>query len=158
MPRWIAMGAGFSERIVTPQTGPAFEQNVWVVGDGPQWGDSALNRLVDELLAANYRFWTENPDVGLTFGHAQAATWEAILERAVADGDLSRAGVTAASKKVGVVDVDGVGSTMDYSQPVRLASAGASIFAVDNSYRNAIRMIAPRYSTPAAASFRFTAR
>ena len=156
--RWIASAAGFSDRIVTPQTGPAFEQTVWVVGDGPQWGDPTLKILVDELLASDNRYWTENPDVGLVFGHAQGATWEAVLERAVADRDLSRAGLLAASRKVATVNIDGVGSTIDYSQPVRLSSPRATIFAVDNSYRNSIRMLSFGYSSAVAARYKFSAR
>lgn len=156
--RWIASAAGFSDRIVTPQTGPAFEQTVWVVGDGPQWGDPTLKVLVDELLASDNRYWTENPDVGLVFGHAQGATWEAVLERAVADRDLSRAGLLAASRKVATVNIDGVGSTIDYSQPARLSSPRATIFAVDNSYRNSIRMLSFGYSSAVAARYKFSAR
>ena len=156
--RWIASAAGFSDRIVTPQTGPAFEQTVWVVGDGPQWGDPTLKVLVDELLASDNRYWTENPDVGLVFGHAQGATWEAVLERAVADRDLSRAGLLAASRKVTTVNIDGVGSTIDYSQPIRLSSPRATIFAVDNSYRNSIRMLSFGYSSAVATRYKFSAR
>ena len=156
--RWIAPAAAFSDRIVTPQTGPAFEQTVWVAGDGPQWGDPALKVMVEELLASDNRYWTENPDIGLVFGHAQAATWQAILEQAVAAHDLSRTGLLAASRRVTVANIDGVGSTIDYSQTSRLSSPKATIFAVDNSYRNSIRMLVSGYGSAIAARYRFTAR
>ena len=155
--RWIIMGASFSDRIVTPQTGPLFEQGAWVVGDGTQWGDESvpgMTQMKAELLASDNRFWTENPDVGLSFGWAQARTIEQVLELAAARGDLSRAGILAASRATGPVALGGIGSTIDYSQPVRLANAKTTIFNVDNSYRNAIRVLAREYGSPAAAAYR----
>ena len=155
--RWIIMGASFSDRIVTPQTGPLFEQGAWVVGDGTQWGDESvpgMTQMKAELLASDNRFWTENPDVGLSFGWAQARTIEQVLETAAARGDLSRAGILAASRATGPVALGGIGSTIDYSQPVRLANARTTIFNVDNSYRNAIKVLAREYSSPAAVAYR----
>ncbi len=155
--RWIIMGASFSDRIVTPQTGPLFEQGAWVVGDGTQWGDESVNGMVQmkaELLASDNRYWTENPDVGLSYGWAQARTIEQLLEAAVRRNDLSRAGLLAASQTMGPVDLGGIGSPIDYSQSVRLANARTTIFNVDNSYRNAIRVLARDYSSSAAAAYR----
>ncbi len=155
--RWIIMGASFSDRIVTPQTGLLFEQGAWVVGDGTQWGDETvpgMTQMKAELLASDNRFWTENPDVGLSFGWAQALTVEQVLETAAARGDLSRGGILAASRTMGPVVLGGIGSTIDYSQQVRLANAKTTIFNVDNSYRNAIKVLAREYGSPAAATYR----
>ena len=155
--RWIIMGASFSDRIVTPQTGPLFEQGAWVVGDGTQWGDESVAGMVQmraDLLASDNRYWTENPDVGLSYGWAQARTIEQLLETAVRRNDLSRVGMLAASQAMGPVDLGGIGSPIDYSQPVRLANARTTIFNVDNSYRNAIRVLARDFSSPAAAAYR----
>ena len=107
-----------------------------------------------ELLASDNRYWTENPDVGLSYGWAQARTLEQVLEGAVARNDLSRAGVLAASQSAGTVDLGGLGSPIDYSQAVRLANARTTIFNVDNSYRNAIRVLARDYSSRAAQAYR----
>ena len=156
-PRWIIMGASFSEKIIVPATGPLFEQGAWVVGDGTQWGDAAapgMAQIRNELIDSNNRFWTENPDVGLTYGWMQARVLEAALERAVALGDLSHAGVLAASQQIGVIDTLGLGSPIDYSQPVRLANARTTIFAVDGSYRNAVRVLAKDYSSAAAQAYK----
>ena len=155
--RWIIMGAAFSDRIVTPQTGPLFEQGAWVVGDGTQWGDENVPGMVQmkaELIASDNRYWTENPDVGLSYGWAQARTVERVLEAAVARNDLSRGGVLSASQSVGTVDIGGIGSPTNYSQAVRLANARTTIFNVDNSYRNAIKVLARDYSSPAAQNYR----
>lgn len=156
-PRWIIMGASFSDRIVVPQTGPLFEQGAWVVGDGTQWGDPAvpgMAQLTAELIGSNHRYWTENPDVGLTYGWAQAKVFEAVLERAVARGDLSHAGLVAASREIGVVETAGLVSPVDYSTAIRLADARTTVFNVDGSYRNAMRVLAPAYTSPAAKAYR----
>ena len=151
------MGAAFSDRIVTPQTGPLFEQGAWVVGDGTQWGDENVPGMVQmkaELIASDNRYWTENPDVGLSYGWAQARTMERVLEAAVARNDLSRGGVLSASQSVGTVDIGGIGSPTNYSQALRLANARTTIFNVDNSYRNAIKVLARDYGSPAAQNYR----
>ena len=156
-PRWIIMGASFSDRIISPQTGPLFEQGAWVVADGTAWGDPTvpgMGQLTNELIASNNRYWTENPDVGLTYGWLQANVFEAVLERAVARGDLSHAGLLAASREIGVVDPAGLASPVDYSSQVRLADARTTIFNVDGSYRNAIRVLMPTYSSAAAKAYR----
>ena len=156
-PRWIIMGASFSDKIVIPQTSPIFEASAWVVGDGTQWGDPnvpGMTKMISELIASDNRFWTENPDVGLTYGYTQAIIWEAVLEKAASRSDFSKAGLLSASTQIGTVDTFGLGSPVDYSQPSRLANARTTIFAVDGSYRNAIKVLAPSYASPAAQAYK----
>jgi ABC-type branched-subunit amino acid transport system substrate-binding protein len=156
-PRWIIMGASFSDKIVIPQTSPIFETSAWVVGDGTQWGDSnvpGMTKMISELIASDNRYWTENPDVGLTYGYTQGIIWEAVLEKAATRGDFSKAGLLSASTQIGTVDTFGLGSPVDYSQPSRLANARTTIFAVDGSYRNAIKVLAPSYASPAAQAYK----
>jgi ABC-type branched-subunit amino acid transport system substrate-binding protein len=156
-PRWIIIGASFSDRIVVPQTGPLFEQGAWVVADGTQWGDPAvpgMAQLASELIASNNRYWTENPDTGLTYGWLQAKVFESVLERAVVRGDLTHAGLVAASREIGVVDSAGLASNIDYSSPLRLANARTTIFNVDGSYRNAVKVLSLAYTSPAAQAYR----
>ncbi len=156
-PRWIIMGASFSDKIVVPQTSPIFEASAWVVGDGTQWGDPSvpgMAKMISELIASDNRFWTENPDIGLTYGYTQAIIWEAVLEKAAARGDFSKAGLLAASTQIGTVDAFGLGSPVDYSQPSRLANARTTIFAIDGSYRNALKVLVPYYVSPAAQTYR----
>jgi ABC-type branched-subunit amino acid transport system substrate-binding protein len=156
-PRWLAMGAGFSDRLITSQTSPIFEPTVWVLGDGTQWGDAStagMGKLSTDLLGANHKFWTENPDVGLSFGYVQMRTWEDVLERAVRNNDLSRNGLLTATSQVAPIDMEGLGASIDYQRLPRTVEASATIFAVDGSYRNSIRVIAPRYRSNAAAAYR----
>jgi hypothetical protein len=110
--------------------------------------------MISELIASDNRFWTENPDVGLTYGYTQAIIWEAVLEKAASRVDFSKAGLLSASTQIGTVDTFGLGSPVDYSQPSRLANARTTIFAVDGSYRNAIKVLATSYASPAAQAFK----
>ncbi len=156
-PRWIIMGASFSEKIIVPVTGPLFEQGAWVVGDGTQWGDATVNGMAavrNELIAADHRFWTENPDVGLTYGYVQGRVIEAVLEKAVSLGDLSHPGLLTASRQLGTVDTLGLTSPIDYSQALRLANARTTIFAVDGSYQNAIKVLSRDYTSPTAQAYK----
>jgi ABC-type branched-subunit amino acid transport system substrate-binding protein len=152
--KWVILGAGFSDRIITQQTSKTFEQSCVVIGDGPMWGEKETAPLAADLIASDNRYWTENPDVGLTFGYTQARVWEAMLEAAVASGDLSRAGLLSASRSVGAIDTGGLGSPIDYRQPQRLSAPRATVYAVDGSYKNSIRTLVLAYSAPVATRFR----
>ena len=155
-PRWIIMGASFSDKIVVPQTGLLFEQGAWVVGDGTQWGDPSVSGMAtvrNDLISADHRFWTQNPDVGLTYGYVQGRVIEALLEKAVAQGDLTRAGILAASRQLGPVDTLGLTSPIDYSGPTRLANARTTIFSIDGSYPNAIKVLARDYLSPTGQAY-----
>jgi ABC-type branched-subunit amino acid transport system substrate-binding protein len=156
-PRWLIMGTSFSDKAINAQTSPIFEQSAWILGDGGAWGDPTIPgmaTLKNELIASNNRFWTENPDTGLTYGFVQALVWEKVLERAAAKADFSRASILAATKEIGVVDTLGLTSAIDYSQSVRLSNAKTTIFSVDASYRQAIKVLVAGYSSAAAQAYR----
>ena len=59
----------------------------------------------------------QRPDIYFAAGYAQAKAVTALLEAAVAGGDLSRAGIVAAQRRLGTVDLEGLFGNYGYGAP-----------------------------------------
>ncbi len=80
--------------------------NVFLVGSWPSFegGEPGMKLLRDNLARYDSRLPQEVVDPWFLFGYTQAATFHLILEQALADGDLTRAGVRASRNRIGEVD------------------------------------------------------
>jgi ABC-type branched-subunit amino acid transport system substrate-binding protein len=159
-PRWIWMSAAWNDAVLTPATGPLLENLSWIVGEGPNYDPvprqdtPALFKLVTELRANDGAAYVEQANIGTIFGYCQALIWEALLERAVANNDLSCAGISTAAKQIGTVDLNGLLAPADFSATTRSAKAVNTIFKADASYLLGLREVARDYSSPAARDYR----
>jgi ABC-type branched-subunit amino acid transport system substrate-binding protein len=154
-PQWIHMSPTFSDKQVTPATSALYEKYVWMSGDGGEWGDTSnpgMKELIDILKNNGFANYVANPDVGNIWGYAQAKVVEAVLEKAVSNGDLSREGILAAANQVGAVDLGGVGASVDLVK--RAPAPKNSIFKADGSKQLAITLLAKDYGSPIAADYR----
>ena len=61
----------------------------------------------------------QRPDQYFAFGYAQAWAMDQILERAVKNGDLSKAGITKASKQVGTLKFEGLVGDYKYGKSAK---------------------------------------
>jgi ABC-type branched-subunit amino acid transport system substrate-binding protein len=156
-PRWVWMAPTWTDQVLTSATSKLLEDTSWVVGEGPSYRRDpspetpGLYQLSLEAKASGNAWLFEQANVGALFGYCQAVAWERVLERAVANGDLSRVGIAKALREVGVVEFGGVVSAMDYSQPARLSSGSSSIFTVDASWLLGLRQVSVLSSKSAAA-------
>ena len=154
-PQWILMSPTFSDKQVTPATSALYEKYVWMSGDGGEWGDPGIpgmKELTAELKGNGYANYVANPDVGNIWGYAQAKVVQAVLEKAVANGDLTRDGIIAAANSVGIVDIGEIGASVDLTK--RVPAPKNSIFKADGSKQLAIALLAKEYGTPAAGEYR----
>lgn len=154
-PQWILMSPTFSDKQVTPATSGLYEKYVWTVSDGGEWGDPSIpgmKTLIAELKEAGYGNYVSAPDGGNLWGYAQAKTVEAVLEKAVANGDLSRDGILKAANELGQVDIGGLGTSVDLK--TRTPGAKNTIFKADASKQLAYAVLQKDYSSPAAEAYR----
>jgi ABC-type branched-subunit amino acid transport system substrate-binding protein len=154
-PRWILMSPTFNDKLVTPAVSSLFEKLVWMSGDGAEWNDpavSGMKELIGNLKGAGYDNYVAAPDTGLIWGYAQAKTVVAVLEKAVANGDLSRDGILAAASGIGTTDLGGVGASVDLK--LRTPAPKNSIFKVNNSKQLSLELVAKEYGSPIAAQYR----
>ncbi len=158
-PRWIWMAPTWTDQVLTPQTSKLLEANSWVMGEGgtlrrdPGADSPGLQKIVREAKSAGNSWLIEQANIGVLFGYCQALLWERVLERAVAIGDLSRAGIRRASKEIGVVDFEGILAPMDYGQPKRLSNGSSTVFKVDGSWLLGLVAV-QSLTSPSAAAYR----
>jgi ABC-type branched-subunit amino acid transport system substrate-binding protein len=83
----------------------------------PAW--STKSPGMDEVRKAREKYYpSQAPDPYFTFGYVHGAITHAVLQAAVKRGDLSRAGINAAVKDVGVTDLNGLLThTVDFAKP-----------------------------------------
>jgi hypothetical protein len=154
-PQWILMSPTFSDKQVTTATSALYEKYVWMSGDGGEWGDekiAGMKELISELKGNGYGNYVANPDVGNIWGYAQAKVVQAVLEKAVANGDLSREGILKASNELGAVDLGGIAASVDLT--TRNPAPKNSIFKADGSKQLAIALLAKDYGSPIAGDYR----
>ena len=109
-PTLLLMGPAFNVGQVTDAVATLYEKQVLVESDVAQWGDPAVPGMVG-LLADVKKFAPEyaaQVDTAFAVGWAEAKSVVAVLEKAVALGDLSRDGIKKAMAQTGKVDTGGV--------------------------------------------------
>ncbi len=154
-PQWILMSPTFSDKQVTPTTSALYEKYVWMSGDGGEWGDASIagmKDLISELKGNGFSNYVANPDVGNIWGYAQAKVVVAVLEKAVANGDLSRDGMLKAANELPAVDIGNIGASVDLTK--RVPAPKNSIFKADGSKQLALTLLQKEYGTSIAAEYR----
>jgi ABC-type branched-subunit amino acid transport system substrate-binding protein len=91
------------------------EHFVWV-GEGPSWGDESVPGMAKMLADVQQFSPDQRPDQYFAFGYAQAWAMDQILERAVKNGNLSKAGITKASNQVGTLKFEGLVGDYKYGK------------------------------------------
>jgi ABC-type branched-subunit amino acid transport system substrate-binding protein len=109
-PTWLT---GFEN---DPNNGQFYQQNFIWVGEGPAWGDTSVPGMAKMIQDVQQYSPDQRPDQYFAFGYAQAWAMDQILERAVRNGDLSKAGITKASKQVGTLKFDGLVGDYKYGK------------------------------------------
>lgn len=153
-PRWIAQGPSWHGSMVASPLTEYFQKNLWIVLDGPQWGDSSVAGMRD-LLAATAKYKPDQkPDLYFSAGWVAAQASNALLEKAAELGDFSRAGMLRASEALGVVSFHGTMGDYTYGpaeqrEPPRVTT----IFRVDPGVPGGLAVERGGFLTPAAQSF-----
>ena len=158
-PRWIGQSPSWLGVLARSPLRPYLEARFWVVAEGPAWGDESVAGMRD-LIARKRRYpprkAVEDGDFYFTFGYIQARAVTAVLEQAVADGDLSRAGILKAIQAVDVVKLDGLGADYTYGDiGGRSPGRASSIFAIDAGEPFGLKALETNFSSDAAESFEF---
>jgi ABC-type branched-subunit amino acid transport system substrate-binding protein len=83
----------------------------------PAWSTKSAG--MEEVRKAREKYFPDqSPDPYFTFGYVHGAITHAVLKAAVKNGDLSRAGINAAVKSVGVTDLNGLLThVVDFAKP-----------------------------------------
>ncbi|MFH1331124.1 MAG: ABC transporter substrate-binding protein [Actinomycetota bacterium] len=163
----------------------AGHQTALYVGVGPSWNVALLGTAVRPLLEAGVYFHTSpwgpwNSDTAghaamraaadaagrdpATLGIGYIAGWameyniKAALEQAIANGDLTRAGILAAAGQLTAVDNEGMLPAKSFvGTPAETVERGSLVNRVDTTAVDGLSVLAPFFVGPTAAGYDFSA-
>jgi ABC-type branched-subunit amino acid transport system substrate-binding protein len=155
-PRWIGQSPMWVDELLDSPLRPYLEQTMWVVAEGPEWGDQSVKGMADMVARVQRYSPEQEPDFYFTFGYNQARLVTEILEQAVENGDLSREGIKTAMDELGTVSFDGVGGDYEYGPPdERTPPAQNTILEVDAQAPFGLAALTTNYTSDAAEAFEF---
>ena len=105
--------------------------NLNVVANNDAFGTGTNNPTIDEIEEKYAAAYDDPPDRAITGGYVFGMAMEAVLTQACEDGDLTRAGVLAARKKLDDIDTKGITGNLDFSDPGAPSSREGFIFKID---------------------------
>jgi len=103
----------FAPGLLKTPAGAALKANLYIAGPVVAVNSPAAADL-SKAYAAKYPGATQS--AGITHGYADAIVMDAILEKACADGDLTREGVFKAKQSLSAVSTNGLTGTLDYTK------------------------------------------
>ncbi|MCU1375243.1 MAG: branched-chain amino acid transporter substrate-binding protein [Actinomycetia bacterium] len=154
-PQWI----GQSPTWIGLLSGNTYmQQHFLVVNEGPEWGDTTsegMTQMIDDIT--KYDKQGQKPDIYFAFGYAQAWSMAQILEKAVANGDLSHDGIIAAMNGVGTLKTGGLLGDYAYGAPKdRTPPRAGRMFKVDPAVPGGLKALTPaEFTSDAAKKFTF---
>jgi ABC-type branched-subunit amino acid transport system substrate-binding protein len=156
-PKWVAQSPAYIDEITAGPLKDYMEANVMVVAVGPEL--SYTGSPAAQLMSERQKKYTDlaDPDYYFTFGYTQALALHQLLDKAVANGDLSREGIIKAmNEDLGEIDVQGLGGNYIYGPPEdRVPPTISSLFKVNTTKPFALEMIKENFTTEFAGDFEF---
>ncbi len=150
-PTWLSGFEGGAD------TGSFYAQHLWVLSEGPAWGDTSVPGMKQLLDDTQKYAPDQKPDQYYAFGYAQSWAMDQILEQAVKNGDLSKAGIQKALKQVGTLKFQNLvgdylyGSSAGSRNPPR----DSTIFKVVNGKPVGLDILVPSFVSPTAKALKF---
>jgi ABC-type branched-subunit amino acid transport system substrate-binding protein len=160
-PQWVAQSPTFVTAFLGSPLGPYMQAHFWLMGEGPQWGDTSVPGMAMMLndVKASKVDPGQKPDGYFTFGYTEAWAVAQVLEQAVKNGDLSHDGIVKAVSDLGQLKFDGLAADEKIGDPgVREAPRANTVFAMNPSTVNTdggVKPLVKGYTSDAAKSFTF---
>jgi ABC-type branched-subunit amino acid transport system substrate-binding protein len=150
-PSWLA---GFES---SADQGPFYSAHFWLLSEGPNWGDATvpgMKKMVDDVAQFAP---DQKPDQYFAFGYAQSWAMDQVLEVAVKNGDLSKAGIQKAVKQVGTLKFQGLIGDYTYGSSAgsRNPPRDTTIFKVVNGKPVGLDILTPSFVSPTAKALKF---
>jgi ABC-type branched-subunit amino acid transport system substrate-binding protein len=163
-PQWIGNSPSWIGALVgtTAQPSPLvayLKQYVWVVTDAQcAWGETKEGcEGMKELIENHQKFGKDQaPDYYFIFGYTQARVVHQILEKAVEQGDLTRAGVVKAFESLKNVNMGGLLNPISYGTECKdkVPATGSTIWKIDPAQPIALARVAT-LDSPVVKQFQF---
>ena len=156
MPRWVATSPSWHHSLAASPLKDYLTKTLWISWDGPSYGDTTVAGVRDMQAAMRTYAPDQQPDWYFAAAYTMAFPVHALLEQAVASGNLTRSGLRAASAVTGVEKYGGMLSdyamgAADQRNPPRVGT----IFRVVPSQPLGMEVQRAGYSAAAAMAYTF---
>jgi ABC-type branched-subunit amino acid transport system substrate-binding protein len=157
-PQWILQGPAFLEQLITkdgslhakPTPVAAALKGALVTSFSAPWGDSGASGM-KQLVADHDKYEPDQPpSIYFALAYAASKVQAAILRKALADGDLSRAGILKAKQHLGKVDLGGVTPSVTYTPVGGPPSTKSLITRIDPSVDGFLKPVEESYGSDVA--------
>ncbi len=150
-PTWLA---GFEN---SPDQSDFYQKHFWLLSEGPAWGDTSVPGMAKMIDDQQRYAPDQKPDQYFYFGYAQAWAEDQILEQAVKNGDLSRAGVQKAMTQVGTLKFENLVGDYLYgaSASTRNPPRDTTIFKIVPGKPIGLDILVPPFVSAAAKQLKF---
>lgn len=163
-PQWIGLSPSWAGALVGTADKPSpilayLQKSYWVATDAQcAWGDTKVGcEGMKELIENHKKFGGDQaPDYYFIFGYTQARVVHQILEKAVEQGDLTRAGVVKAFESLKSVNMGGLLNPISYGPECKdkIPATGSTIWRIDPAQPIALASVAT-LDSPAVKKFEF---
>lgn len=157
-PQWILQGPSFLEQLITkdgkigsPATPvAAVLKGALVTSFAAPWGDRKTPGM-KQLVADHDQYSADlPPSVYFSFAYAQGEVQAAILRKAIASGNLTRAGILAAKENLGTVDLGGITPSASYEPQPGPPTRKSLITSIDPKVAGFLKAVAPDHGSTVA--------
>lgn len=159
-PRWIGNSPSWIGALAASPVAPYMQQRLWVVTDAAcAWGEVGAGCEGMKLMLDNIQKFSpsQTPDYYFTFGYTQARIIHEVLEKAVADGDLTREGVVKAFESLRNVDMGGLLPDISYGEKCedKIPTNASTIWGVDPKAPVGLTRVAQKIESSIIGDFPF---
>ena len=157
-PQWILQGPAFLEQLITktgalkatPTPVAGALKGALVTSFSAAWGDPGAPGM-KQLVADHDKYEAgAPPSIYFALGYASSKIQTEILRKAIADGDLSRAGILKAKQNLGEVDLGGVSPSVTYTPEGGPPSTKSLITRIDPSVEGFLKPVEESYGSDVA--------
>jgi len=151
-PKWYGQSPVWTGSFAKSALTPYLQQYVSIIAEGTEWGDTSVPGMKDLVARAG----SQPPDYYFGFGYNQARAMTAVLEKAVALGDLSRQGILNATTQLGTVSFEGLTGDYQYGPAAtRNPPRSNTLFKVDPAKPFGLAKVKYNFTSQAAQEFQF---
>ena len=155
-PTWLGQSPSWLKVLFEGDLKEYAEANVKILSEGPNWGDESFPGMVEMTAAMAEHAPEQVPDPYFAFGYNQAKAVAQVLEAAVANGDLSHAGIIEAMNSLEELTFGDLLGDYEWGAPEdRNPPRSTTIFRVDLTSPTGLTAEVVEYETEAAAEYEF---
>jgi ABC-type branched-subunit amino acid transport system substrate-binding protein len=153
-PQWIGTLPTYLSALAATPIKDYMMSHYLIVADSPEWSDRSVKGQADFLDRLAQFTPNQGPDYYVSGGYYQGWAVTQVIQKAVALGDLSRAGIFSAMAKVGDLSFDGITAPYHFGSPAdRDPPRQDSIFKINPVVTTGLQKVKGPFVSDAAKAF-----